>query len=182
MINQGNSGKGAATAVAPTNDALQMLVQAGAGPEPICKEMAGIFQVRLTEIALLHLNHKVLRFLFPQELKTMGMIPLSSPSIAAHTALSGEPETFNNFAEVKHASVFETVKLGSSAEKQAIQKMMSAPVLDDNHNVLGVLQVSRKGSDLSSSGPDFTAADIKLIQAAAKVLSKASFLQPASKK
>jgi hypothetical protein len=180
--NQKSSGNGAATAPAFTTDALQTLLQAGVGPEPICKEVAGIFHVRLTEIALLHLDNKVLRFLFPQELKAMGMIPLSSPSIAAHTALSGEAETFNNFAEVKHASVFETVKLGSSAEKQAIQKMMSAPVLDENHNVLGVLQISRKGSDLSSSGPDFTAGDIKLVQAAAKVLSKASFLQPASKK
>jgi hypothetical protein len=180
--NQKSSGNGAATAPAFTTDALQTLLQAGVGPEPICKEVAGIFHVRLTEIALLHLDNKVLRFLFPQELKAMGMIPLSSPSIAAHTALSGEPETFNNFAEVKHASVFETVKLGSSAEKQAIQKMMSAPVLDENHNVLGVLQISRKGSDTSSSGPDFTAGDIRLVQAAAKVLSKASFLQPASKK
>ena len=81
------------------------------------------------------------------------MIPLSSPSIAAHTALSGEPETFNNFAEVKHASVFETVKLGISAEKQAIQKMSTAPVLDEHHNVLGVLQISRKGSDLPVPDP-----------------------------
>jgi hypothetical protein len=163
-------------------DALQALLQGGAGPEAICKEVAGIFRVRHTEIALLHLDSKVLRFLFPQELTTMGMIPLSSPSIAAHTALSGEPETFNNFAEVKHASVFETVKLGISAEKQAIQKMMSGPVLDEDYKVLGVLQVSRKGLDLCSSGADFTPQDIKLLQAAAKVLSKASFLQPVSKK
>ena len=181
MDNQRSSGSGAATATALTIDPLQTLLQAGAGPESVCKEVAVIFRVRLTEIALLHLDNKVLRFLFPQELKTTGIIPLSSPSIAAHTALSGEPQTFNNFANVKHASVFETVKLGS-AEKQAIQKMMSAPVLDENHNVLGVLQISRKGLDLSSSGPDFTAVDIKLLGAAAKILSKASFLQPASKK
>ena len=185
MHNHGSSGTRAATAAALTTDGLQVLLNGRAGPAPICKEVAGSFRVRLTEIALLHLDNKVLRFLFPQELKTMGIIPLSSPSIAAHTALSGEPETFNNFADVKHASVFETVRLGSSAESPvqlAIQKMMSAPVLDENHNVLGVLQISRKGLDLSSSGPDFTAEDVKLLLAAAKVLSKAPFLQSALKK
>jgi GAF domain len=180
--NHGSSNTGAAAAAALTTDALQALLNQGAGPELICKEVAGIFRVRLTEIALLHLDDKVLRFLYPQELKALGIIPLSSPSIAAHTALSGEPETFNNFAQVKHASVFETVKLGksSAAEKPvqlAIQKMMSAPVFDEGNRVLGVLQISHKGLDLSSSGPDFTGEDLKQLQAAAKVLSKAPFLQ-----
>src|SRR5882757_1886505 len=118
-----------------------MLLQAGSTPERICDELAGIFRVRLTEIALFQLDNKVLRFLYPEELKALGMIPLSSPSIAAHTALSGEPELFNNFSRVKHASVFETVKLGkaTSAERPVllpIHKMMSAPIIDDSHRVL----------------------------------------------
>jgi hypothetical protein len=184
-IGQGNSGAGAAAAL--TTDALQLLLQAGSGPDRICQELAGIFRVRLTEIALLQLDSKVLRFLYPEELKAMGMIPLSSPSIAAHTAVSGEPQLFNNFVPVKHASVFETVRLGKadSGEKPAqlpIQKMMSAPILDDSHKVLGVLQISRKGLELSSSGPDFTAEDLKQLQLSAEAISKASFLQSVPRK
>jgi hypothetical protein len=186
-IGQGNSGAGAAAAAALTTDALQLLLQAGSGPDRICQELAGIFRVRPTEIALLQLDSKVLRFLYPEELKALGMIPLSSPSIAAHTAVSGEPELFNNFAQIKHASVFETVRLGKadSAEKPVqlpIQKLMSAPILYDSHKVLGVLQISRKGQDLSSSGPDFTAEDLKQLQVSAKALSQASFLRSVPKK
>lgn len=183
---QGNSGSGTAAAAALTTDALTLLLQAGSGPERVCQEIAGIFRVRLTEIALLQLEDKVLRFLYPEELKALGMIPLSSPSIAAHTALSGEPELFNNFSQVKHASVFETVKLGkSSVEKPVhlpIQKMMSAPILAEGRKVLGVLQISRKGLELSSSGTDFALEDLKQLQLACKALSKASFLQPTAKK
>jgi hypothetical protein len=117
----------------------------------------------------------------------VGMIPLSSPSIAAHTALSGEPELFNNFSRVKHASVFETVKLGkrASAERPAllpIHKMMSAPIVDEGQEVLGVVQISRKGADLPSSGPDFTLDDLHKLQVAANILAKAKFLQLSAKK
>jgi len=181
---QSNSGYGTAAATALTTDALHMLLQAGSTPERVCDELAGIFRVRLTEIALFQLDNKILRFLYPEELKAMGMIPLSSPSIAAHTALSGEPELFNDFPRVKHASVFETVRLGKnpSAEKQAIQKMMSAPIVNEDAHVLGVIQISRKGLEPSSSGPDFTLDNLHQLQTAAKILSKASFLQPAAKK
>jgi hypothetical protein len=184
---QGNSGSGAGAAAAFSLDTLHVLLQAGSGPERFCEEIAGIFRVRLTETALLQLDDKVLRFLYPEELKALGMIPLSSPSIAAHTALSGEPELFNNFSRVKHASVFETVKLGkaTSAERPVllpIHKMMSAPIIDDSHRVLGVLQISRKGLELSSSGPDFTLDDLRQLQVAARTLSHAPFLQASAKK
>lgn len=186
-MDKGQSNSGTATATALTTDALRGLLQAGSGPERICQELAGIFRVSLTEIALLHLDDKVLRFLFPEELKAMGMIPLSSPSIAAHTAVSSEPELYNDFQRVKHASVFETVRLGKSASagkpvQQAIQKIMSAAVANEGARVLGVIQVSRKGTEPSSAGPDFTLTDLHHLQAAANILSKASFLQPASKK
>lgn len=184
---QGSVGHGAGAAAALTTDALQLLLEAGSAPERICQEVAGIFRVRLTEIALLQHDNKVLRFLYPAELTALGMIPLSSPSIAAHTAISGEAELYNNFAEIKHASIFETVKLGKigPAERPAqlpIQKMMSAPILNENREVLGVLQISRKGQDLAGSGPDFTPADLKQLELTARVLAKASFLQPAAKK
>jgi hypothetical protein len=181
---QDKSGSGAAAAPALITDALNTLLQAGTAPEGICQELAKMFGVRPTEIALFQLDDKILRFLYPEELKAMGMIPLSSPSIAAHTALSGEPELFNDFPRVKHASVFETVRLANNTpgERQAIQKMMSAPIASPDARVRGVIQISRKGVEPSSSGPDFTLDDLHLLQAAARLLSTAAFLQPAAKK
>ena len=62
------------------------------------------------EVALLRLDGGLLKFIFPEHLRTTGAIPISSKAVAAHTALSKKGEIFNNFARVKHASIFETIK------------------------------------------------------------------------
>jgi hypothetical protein len=44
--------------------------------------------VQYNEVALLRLEGGLLRFVFPEHLRTTGAIPLSSKAVAAHTALS----------------------------------------------------------------------------------------------
>lgn len=135
-------------------------------PESICACVAKIFRVSATEVALLELSGSLLNFLYPAELKTAGAIPLSSSAVAACTARSKRAELFNGFAEVKHFSIFELVKLGDTGlDDQVIQKMMSAPVLAGNEEVLGVIQVSRKAPRPAAAGPDFTAEDLRKLEA-----------------
>ena len=117
----------------------------------LCMVLAKIFRVQYTEVALLRLEEGLLRFVFPEHLRTTGAIPLSSKAVAAHTALSKKAEIFNNFARVKHASIFETIKPGvDDADEPAppapIQKLMSVPIMDRDSAVVGVIQISRKGS------------------------------------
>ena len=77
--------------------------------------LSKIIHVGQHEVALLRVESNQLKFLFPDELKTAGSIPLSSQSaVAARTAVNRKVELFNNFAKVKHASIFETVKLGTT--------------------------------------------------------------------
>src|SRR5438477_11310248 len=98
----------------------------GVSPLDLCTTLAKIFQVQETEVALLRLEGGLLRFIFPDHLRTTGSIPLSSKAVAAHTALSKKPEIFNNFARVKHASIFETIKHAANEEAPAptpIQKL-----------------------------------------------------------
>jgi hypothetical protein len=183
---QNNSATGTGTAAALSVDGLRPLLEKGLGPDRLCLEIAGIFRVRLTEIALLRLEGKVLLFLFPEQLGELGTIPLSSSSVAAKTATSRQLEIFNNFCEVKHATVFETVKLGSTHTRNAsvqlpIQKLMSVPILD-GERVLGVLQISRKGLYMSSAGADFTQQDGDQLKAVAKMLSKAAFMRQSEAK
>ena len=114
--------------------------------------LAKIFQVQYNEVALLRLESGLLRFVFPEHLRTTGAIPLSSKAVAAHTALSKKAEIFNNFARVKHASIFEMIKPDAAkAEELAapapIQKLMSVPIMDRDSAVVGVIQISRKGLD-----------------------------------
>jgi hypothetical protein len=124
---------------------------------------------------------RMLRFLFPEELKAAGTIALSSSSsIAAHTAISKKIELFNNFPRVKHASIFETVKLAQQSEQPdplTIQKLISGPVWDAHGRVLGVLQVCRKGFDLPSAGPDFDLDDLRQLEHATNALAKAPFMK-----
>lgn len=134
-------------------------------PESICACVARIFHVKETEVALLELSGSLLNFLYPAELKTAGAIPLSSSAVAARTARGKEAELFNGFAEVKHFSVFELVKLGDTGlDDQVIQKLMSAPVLARHEEVIGVIQVSRKAPRLAAAGPDFTAEDLRKLE------------------
>jgi hypothetical protein len=142
-------------------------------PESICACVAKIFQVRETEIALLELSGSLLNFLYPAELKTAGAIPLSSSAVAALTAQTKRAELFNSFTQVKHFSVFELVKLGDTGlDEQVIQKLMSAPILNTNGEVIGVIQVSRKAPRPAAAGPDFTSDNLRKLESVARFLGK----------
>jgi len=142
-------------------------------PRSICASVAQIFRVRETEVALLKLSGRLLHFLHPAELQAAGAIPLASSSVAARTARTKQAERFNNFAKVEHFSVFEVVKLGDSGPgEQVIQKLMSAPILTKTREVLGVIQISRKGPRPATAGPDFTPADLQKLESVAQWVAK----------
>ena len=139
----------------------------------VCAKIAEIFQVKVTEVALLDLRGNLLYFLYPEELKSAGAIPVSSSAVAARTAQSKKAEIFNSFTQVNHFSIFELIKLGDSGlDAQVIQKLMSAPILNSAGTVLGVLQISRKGPRPAIAGPDFTGADLQKLESVAKFVAK----------
>lgn len=162
-----------------SDPAIEGLLAANPTVETFCTELAKSFKVRTTEVALLRLERGFLKFIFPPELRTVGTIPLSSSAVAARTAVSKKLELFNSFNKVKHAGFFEKVRLGKGDEEPdstPIQKLMSAPILDPDGNILGVVEISRKGSD-TSCGPDFTLEDLQQLELAAHVLARAKFMQ-----
>ncbi|MFZ0288543.1 MAG: GAF domain-containing protein [Candidatus Sulfotelmatobacter sp.] len=145
----------------------------GSTPESICACVAKIFRVSETEVALLELGGSLLNFLYPAELKTAGAIPLSSSAVAARTARTQQAELFNGFTQVKHFSIFELVKLGASGlDAQVIQKLMSAPILAENGEVIGVIQVSRKAPRPAAAGPDFTPDDLRKLESVARIVGR----------
>jgi hypothetical protein len=151
----------------------------GSTPMDVSMVLAKIFRVQYSEVALLRLESGLLRFVFPEHLRTTGAIPLSSKAVAAHTALSKKAEIFNNFARVKHASIFETIKPGTGDPEDAppspIQKLMSVPVMDQDSNVVGVIQISRKGLD-PRFAQDFSREDLHDLELAAGILCTAPAL------
>lgn len=145
----------------------------------LAKELAKSFSVQIDEVGILRLEKQQLVFVYPAKLAGVGTIPLNTAgSVAARTATSKRPELINNFAQTRHATIFEAVELDSArftpltGEKRfVIQKLMSAPVVGPA-GVLGVIQISRKGISAAKAGPDFTPSDLqRLVSAAASLAS-----------
>ena len=153
-------------------EALEELLNGAAcSVAQLCSELANVFEVAVTDIGLLRVDAHDLRFVFPPELQVAGTIPLSSSAVAAQTAVSKLPESFNLFASVPHHNLFEMVKLHNSAQTEAsspIQKLMSAPILNERNETLGVVQVCRKGATPGAAGPDFTAEDLETLERSAR--------------
>lgn len=171
-----------ASSALPFNQLAEQCQAAGLTPENIARiaaELSRSFGVHDDEVAIFKIEHAHLKFMHPTKLSSVGMIPLNSNSVAARTANSKRPEVFNNFSQMRHASVFEAVPVDSKTrgpqkpDKSAmvIQKMMTVPVIGPA-GVLGVIQVSRKGATQRSAGLDFQPGDLQRLTSAANVLAK----------
>jgi GAF domain-containing protein len=139
----------------------------------IAEGIAKNLSVRTDEVAILGVSHRWrhLYFIVPEALKNVGFIPLSSKSaLAARTTHQNRPEIINDFTSVKHASVFEGVKLAPRGG-EVIQKIISAPILAGDR-VVGVIQISRKGANPKAAGPDFTSDDLGKVLALCNPLGK----------
>lgn len=139
----------------------------------VAEKIAKTLSVRKDEVAIMGVSTRWrhLHFLVPEALKNVGFIPLSSNSaLAARTARDSRPEIENNFVVIRHANVFEGVKITTEAN-ESIQKIISAPILAEG-KVIGVIQISRKGASPASAGPDFTPDDLGKLLAVCKPLGK----------
>jgi hypothetical protein len=131
------------------------------------------FAVQPHEVAILGLatDERFLRFIVPENLRTVGQIPLSSTnSLASRTVRERRAEIINHFSVVPHSSVFEAVPIPPELTRgDPIQKIMSMPVQLDM-KVVGVIQVSRKGGTAADAGPDFTHPQLRELKAIADSL------------
>lgn len=151
--------------------------------ERIAGELAKTFGTQSDEVGIMRVDKASLVFVYPAKLHNVGSIPLNtSNSVAARTATTKRAEIINNFAQAKHASVFEAVELGQAAkhipgqkheEKQqhVIQKLMSVPVMGPA-GAVGVVQVCRKGISAPAAGLDFTPGDLQKLVSIVGALAK----------
>ncbi len=160
---------------------LERMLPESPSAERVCLKLAQILGVHRNEVALLRLEKNSLRFVFPPELRAAGALPLSGSAVAARTAASRTPLLSNSFARVRHVRLFESVKLAAVEDERSqqmpIQKILSVPLMSSQGNVMGVVQVSRKGPDASLAGADFTGDDLKRLEKAAEILARMSFMQ-----
>jgi len=166
--------------VAEVPDKFKRIIEQNPSPERVCAELARLLRVQQDGVALLRLQNNMLMFLVPARLRTAGTIPISSPAVAARTAATKTTMLSNTFVKVRHASVFEGIKLdngGEGATPTPIQKLMSVPIFREDKSVVGVVQVSRKGKDAAAAGPDFTHEDLHQLEDVAALIAKLPWMQ-----
>ncbi|MCM2265130.1 MAG: GAF domain-containing protein [Desulfuromonadales bacterium] len=130
--------------------------------------MQQAFKVKEDEMAIFRLDPETqdLCFLWPKKLVKSGRVPIGTrDSLLARTAREGKPHLDNRFTNTRHASIFESIKLGDPKDKEQkatlpIQKIMSAPLLQGTQ-VAGVIQLCRKGLDPEAAGPDFSPTELE---------------------
>lgn len=178
------TGHGTSNAIGPAILELATLVEQNPTPDRVAAKLAKLLKVQRTEVALLRVEDSLLKFIHPAELRCAGAIPLSSNAVAARTAATRTSLLSNNFLQVKHVNLFETVKLAADdsgtemVEAPPIQKLLSVPIQrETNGPVKGVVQISRKGLDSSLAGPDFTTSDLRILEQIAPILAKMSFME-----
>lgn len=141
----------------------------------VAEAVAQTFAVQPQEVGILRVEGDWLVFMHPPRLRNIAAIPLNATnSVAAQTLSNSRPQIINNFAQVRHTTIFEAVPLGAHHSDKAagiIQKLMSVPIPGANGPV-GVLQVCRKGPSSQGAGSDFNFSDLQRLMSKASALAK----------
>jgi len=116
------------------------------------------FCLKPDEIAVLILSEDrdMLRFAYPPELAAGGSnaFPVRFPSVAGRVVASGESLLSNQVQQEPHLAFYERVPVQGVAPT-AIQKLLAVPLRGPASEVLGVLEISRRGQTPGEAGPDF---------------------------
>jgi len=110
--------------------------------------LANYFKVSENEIAILFEKVGALSFSWPRTLDNCAL-PIDEKSTAGKTFKNKKTFIYNKFADTEHVSLFEQFVKEDSAKHLPIQKIISTPFVKEG-KVIGVVQVSRKGSDKKS--------------------------------
>lgn len=125
--------------------------------------LADAFGVEKAEVAVFWKQGKALSFLWPDFLAEAKEISIQAKlPIAANIFRGGHSFLDNRLVEREHQVEYEFVK-DVDGESRRIWKMMGAPIAVDGER-LGVVQISRKRRAFNDPGPDFTPADLDLLE------------------
>ncbi len=122
------------------------------------------FQVTDNEVAVLvkTKDGSGLKFAFPPSLAAgANVFPIKVWSFAGNVVRTGMGALDNTFADKKHLSIYEHIKM-DGPKSGVIHKIMAAPLKSEN-GVFGVVEVSRKGKNSAEVGLDFTTNDLAIL-------------------
>jgi GAF domain-containing protein len=139
--------------------------------EIAAREIGSLFGVESHEVGLFRVDtaRNQIYFRWPPSMTAASRIPLKAfNSLVAKTATERRSFIDNEFAATRHLYMLEHL-LVDKTERIAVQKVMSVPIVA-GENVLGVIQVVRKGSTPQEAGADFTRAELDDLEKVAGTL------------
>jgi hypothetical protein len=123
------------------------------------------FRLSNEEIALLLINREktVLSFAHPPYLVNAGMIPINlSEAIASRVFRTGKGFIDNNLQQQRHLFIFESIKTPDN-KILPIWKMIGARIFA-GESAIGVIEVSKRSTDFTEAGEDFTISDLQFLE------------------
>ena len=146
-----------ATSELPASERFQVAMNRMAG------FLAEAFGGEKAEVAVLWKRGRSLSFLWPDFLVGAKKLAIDSKmSVATDILRSGCSFIDNKLIEREHMVEYEFVKETDGGSRR-IWKMIGVAVSVDNKR-WGVVQISRKRSAFNEPGPDFTPADLELLE------------------
>ena len=127
------------------------------------------FKLQAEDIAVFRLDpeEEMLKFIWPEKLKSSGAIPLNAKnSLVARTLRENRGYLDNRFAKSAHGVIFEAFSGGNP-----IQKILSVPMLCDSEPK-GVIQLSRKGAEFKDAGADFSQAELSALKKISAIIAR----------
>src|ERR1700675_3010734 len=92
--NLGSAAKAAKAAAAGVSE-LESMLSESPSSDRVCLKLAQILGVRRSEVALLRLDKGSLRFIFPPELRSAGVLPLTGSAGGARAGGARAPPLFD---------------------------------------------------------------------------------------
>src|SRR5260370_23707443 len=100
--NLGSAAKAAKAAAAGVSE-LESMLSESPSSDRVCLKLAQILGVRRSEVAVLRLDKGSLRFIFPPELRSAGVLPLTGSAGVAAAAARPRPLLFYSTPLVAHS-------------------------------------------------------------------------------
>lgn len=111
-----------------------------------------------TAILMVDSDGSHLSFAFPEHLARGNVLPIDQKSFAGKVVLKKAVLLENSVPEEPHKDFFERIP-DPAGQVRAIQKMIASPIFGRDGSVIGVVEVSRSGSESAGREANFTSRD-----------------------
>ena len=112
------------------------------------------------------LNH--LAFAYPEHLAQGNVLPIDNKSFAGQVVLKKSVLIENSVPKEPHKDFFERIP-DPEGNVRSIQKMLASPLFGPDQEVIGVVEVSRTGTESAGADANFTARDVENLKKSCQV-------------